>query len=100
MVVASPVQAPKVKAIESRPDVALTIDGTTWPCHALLMRGTAKVDRMQQVVPEYVPAVERFFGPEMGQAWIAQVEARHMTWARIAITPTALTILDFETRFL
>ena len=88
-----------MKVLETRPEVALTIDGTTWPFHVLLMRGTAKVDRMQQIVPEYVPAVERYFGPELGRACIGQVEARRMTWARIAITPTTLTILDFERRF-
>jgi Pyridoxamine 5'-phosphate oxidase len=99
IVVASPVAAPKVKVLESRPDVAVTIDGTTWPYHALLVRGTAKVERMDQVVPEYALACERYFGPEAGQAWVAGLEGRRMTWARIAITPTKVTILDFETRF-
>ncbi|MGA3219984.1 MAG: pyridoxamine 5'-phosphate oxidase family protein [Acidimicrobiales bacterium] len=99
VVVASPAKAPKVKQIEARPDVAVTIDGSSWPFHALIIRGTAKVDRSPEVVPEYVLAVERYFGPEQGRAWVAQLEPRRLEWAKIAITPTKATVLDFETRF-
>jgi hypothetical protein len=99
VVLASPVRAPKVNVLESRPDVALTIDGTAWPYHVLLIRGRATVERLQGVVPEYVAAAERYFGPEQGRAWVASVEERGLSWARIAITPIKATILDFETRF-
>jgi hypothetical protein len=99
VVVASPFKAPKVKVLLSRPDVALTIDGTTWPYHVLLVRGTASVQEVHGVVPEYAAAATRYFGPEQGPAWVAYVEEKGMSWARIAITPTKATILDFEARF-
>jgi hypothetical protein len=99
VVLASPLGAPKVKVLESRPDVALTIDGTAWPYHVLMIRGTATVERLHGVVPEYAAAAERYFGPEQGRAWVASVEERGLAWARITITPIKATILDFEARF-
>jgi len=99
VVVSSPARAPKVKVLESRPDVALTIDSNVWPYHILMIRGTATVERMPGLVPEYVAAAERYFGAEQGQAWVAQAASMGLDWARIAITPTKVTILDFERRF-
>jgi hypothetical protein len=99
IVMASPAKAPKVRVLASRPDVAVTIDGTSWPYHALMLRGTAEVRLTEEVVPEYAVAVERYFGAEMGRAWVAQLEERRLGWARIAINPTKVTILDFEKRF-
>jgi Pyridoxamine 5'-phosphate oxidase len=100
VVVSSPVKAPKVKVLEARPDVALTIDGTSFPFHVLMVRGAANVQRMDEVPREYALACERYFGSEMGREWVSQLEARGLTsWARIAITPRQVRILDFETRF-
>ena len=88
-----------MKVLESRPDVALTIDSNVWPHHVLLIRGTATVERMTGLVPEYLAAAERYFGPEQGAAWVEQAASMGLDWARIVITPTKATILDFETRF-
>ncbi|MGO9333031.1 MAG: pyridoxamine 5'-phosphate oxidase family protein [Acidimicrobiales bacterium] len=99
VVVASPSKAPKVKMLSSRPEVAVTIDGSSWPYHTLLLRGTATVEQSDGVVPEYAAAAERYFGPEQGSAWIAQLEEMGLAWTRISITPTHATVLDFETRF-
>jgi len=99
VVVGSPSNAPKVKVLASRPAVAVTIDGSTWPYHTLLLRGTARIDDAEGVVPEYAAAAERYFGPEQGSAWVAQLEEMGLAWTRIGITPTHATILDFVTRF-
>ncbi|MGO9962334.1 MAG: pyridoxamine 5'-phosphate oxidase family protein [Acidimicrobiales bacterium] len=99
VVIGSPSNAPKVKVLGSRPEVAVTIDGSSWPYHTLLLRGTATVEHLDGVVPEYAAAAERYFGPEQGSAWVAQVREMGLAWARIGITPTHATILDFETRF-
>lgn len=99
IVVASPSKAPKLKVIGSRPQVAVTIDGSTWPYHALLLRGVAKLEHVDGVVPEYAAAAERYFGPEQGRAWVAQVAGMPGGMTRVSITPTHATILDFETRF-
>lgn len=99
VVVASPSKAPKLKVLTSGAKVALTIDRASWPYHVLSLRGTATVERTDGVVPEYAAAAERYFGPEQGQAWIAQVAAMGQGMARIAITPTYATVLDFQVRF-
>ncbi|MGA3214913.1 MAG: pyridoxamine 5'-phosphate oxidase family protein [Acidimicrobiales bacterium] len=99
VVVGSPSNAPKVKVLASRPAVAVTIDGSTWPYHTLLLRGTARIDDAEGVVPEYAAAAKRYFGPEQGSAWVAQLEEMGLAWTRIGITPTHATILDFVTRF-
>jgi Pyridoxamine 5'-phosphate oxidase len=99
VVMASPLRAPKVKALQADPHVAVTIDGTAWPYHALMLRGTVSVQLVEEVPMEYAAAAPRYFGPEQGPAWVAQVEARKLGWARIAMAPTWCAILDFETRF-
>ena len=99
IVMGTPAGAPKVKALEARPAVALAIDTTTWPNHLLAVRGVARVERMAKVVPEYALAAERYFGPEQGGAWIEQAGAMVKEWARVAVTPTEANIIDFETRW-
>jgi len=94
-----PKAAPKLNAISSHPDVAVTIDGSSWPYQVLLVRGIAKVESSEGIVPEYAAAAERYFGPDQGRAWIAQVIQMGVSFSRIAITPTHATVLDFETRF-
>jgi hypothetical protein len=96
-VVGSPARAPKLKALRVRPQVALTIDDNTFPHKVLLVRGEATVEMQPDVVPEYERAATRYFGPEQGPAWVSQLKGKSM--ARIAITPTWVGILDFETRF-
>jgi len=99
VVIGSPSNAPKVKVLGTRPDVAVTIDGSAWPYHTLLLRGTATVQQADGVVPEYAAAAKRYFGPDQGAAWVAQLEGMSLSWTRIGITPHHATILDFETRF-
>jgi hypothetical protein len=100
LVMASPVNAPKVDVLEARPQVAVSIDSSgSWPYHALLLRGTAKVERLDGVVPEYVAAGERYTGADFIQGWAAHLEKTGVKFARIGLTPTYAKVLDFETRF-
>jgi hypothetical protein len=99
IVLGTPPKAPKLKALAKNPSVALTIDGTTWPYKALLIRGTAGVEMMDGVVPEYAAAARRYFGEEGGNAWVQQIGGMVPGMARISITPQTVAILDFETRF-
>jgi hypothetical protein len=71
----------------------------TWPYRVLQMRGTARIEMVQGVAPEYEAAAKRYFGEEEGRAWVKQVKATISHMARIAITPEWVAILDFETRF-
>jgi hypothetical protein len=99
LVMASPLKAPKLRVLESRPDVAVTIDSSSWPYHVLLLRGTARLERVDGVVAEYATAAERYFGPERGPAWVAQLKGMGLGMQRIALSPTHATVLDFEKRF-
>jgi hypothetical protein len=97
IVLGTPARAPKLKALQVYPSVALTIDDNTFPHKVLLIRGNATIDMRQDVVAEYALAATRYFGPEQGPAWVHQLKGKPM--ARIEILPTWVGILDFETRF-
>ena len=96
MVLASPAKAPKLKVLRDYPDVAVTIDTDDFPYRVLSIRGHAEVDMVDDVVPEYAAAAERYFGRDQGQSWVAQLRGKPM--GRIRIIPEWVNILDFETR--
>lgn len=74
-VLATPPKAPKLKALARNPKVALTIDDNNFPHKVLLVRGSAHLETVDGIVPEYAAAAERYFGREQGQAWVSQVRA-------------------------
>jgi len=98
-VLGSPSKAPKLKALSRNPKVALTIDDNSFPHKVLLIRGTARLEAMNGVVPEYALAAERYFGAEGGRAWVAQLASMVQEMVRITITPEWVGLLDFQTRF-
>lgn len=89
--------APKVRALAADPRVALTIDTNTFPPHALLVRGTAEVEVVDGVPPEYLEASRKALSAEQFPAFEAQVRGLYRQMARIAIEPTWAKLLDFET---
>jgi PPOX class probable F420-dependent enzyme len=97
VVLGTPPKAPKLKTLAEHPQVALTIDSTTFPYRVLSIRGTVRIEDLDDVAPEYAAAAERYFGAEQGQAWVTQL--RGMPMSRISVTPEWVGILDFETRF-
>jgi hypothetical protein len=98
-VMGTPPRAPKLKALAKNPKVALTIDSEIYPHKVLMVRGTARVDTVAGLVPEYVLAVERYFGVQAGKAWLEQLRTMISEMARIAVTPEWVGVLDFQTRF-
>lgn len=98
-VLASPSRAPKLKALAKNPKVALTIDDNNFPHKVLLARGTAKLQPMDGIVPEYALAAERYFGAQQGKAWVAQLASMVKDMVQITITPEWVGLLDFQTRF-
>lgn len=98
-VIATPPKAPKLKALAKNPKVSLTIDDNSFPHKVLLVRGTARMDTVDGVVPEYAAAAERYFGREQGRAWVQQLGTMVPSMVRIAITPEWVGLLDFQTRF-
>ncbi|MGH9547354.1 MAG: pyridoxamine 5'-phosphate oxidase family protein [Terriglobales bacterium] len=98
-VMATPPKAPKLKALAKNPKVSLTIDSNDFPHKVLLVRGTARLESVEGIVPEYAAAAERYFSPEVAQAWMNQLRTRISSMVRIVIVPEWVGLLDFETRF-
>ena len=99
IVLGTPVKSPKIRALAQSSKVALTIDTNAWPNKVLQIRGTAKVETVDGVVPEYATAARRYFGEEQGRAWVEQVGQMFPQMARIVIRPEWVSLLDFEKRF-
>lgn len=99
IVMATPPKAPKLKALRKNPKVSLTIDDNTFPHKVLLIRGTAQLEDFDGIVPEYIAAAERYFGPQQGQAWVAQLRSMISSMVRIVVTPEWVGLLDFQQRF-
>ncbi|HEY2361684.1 MAG TPA: pyridoxamine 5'-phosphate oxidase family protein [Candidatus Angelobacter sp.] len=99
VVMASPPKAPKLKALAKNPKVALTIDNNTFPHKVLLIRGSARLQTLNEIVPEYIAAAERYFGPEQGPTWVNQLRGMVSSMVRITVTPEWVGLLDFQTRF-
>lgn len=88
----------KVRALHAAPRVALTIDTTgRQPPHVLLMRGTASIDIVDGVPPEYVKATRKAIDATQWSAFEAEVRSLYKQMARITITPQWAKLLDFET---
>jgi hypothetical protein len=99
LVMATPPKAPKLKALAKNPKVSLTIDDNIFPHKVLLVRGTARLQTVEGMVPEYIAAAERYFGREQGEAWIRQLRTMVPNMVKITITPEWVGLLDFQTRF-
>jgi general stress protein 26 len=99
IVLGTPPKAPKVESLKQRPKVALTIDDNSFPHKVLLIRGTAKMNSMKGIFPEYAAAAERYFGAEQGRAWVAHMSGMITEMVRIVIMPEWVGLLDFQTRF-
>jgi hypothetical protein len=101
IILGTPPEAPKMKALARNPQVALTINTYEFPFKALYIRGTASVQVMDEIVPEYALITHRLLGPG-AEAWLEQVKAMLPAMggmARVAITPHWAGIIDFEQRF-
>jgi hypothetical protein len=99
IVMASPPKAPKLKALAKNPKVSLTIDDNVFPHKVLLIRGSARLESVAGIVPEYLAAADRYFEPEVAQAWLSQLRTLVTSMVRITITPEWVGLLDFQTRF-
>jgi hypothetical protein len=99
----APPNAPKMKVLADHPDVALTIDGNDWPYPVLSVRGTVSVQVVDQPVeetfPEYAAMASRYLGEKGSRQFRALARQTFPRWARIAIRPEVVRILDFQQRF-
>jgi PPOX class probable F420-dependent enzyme len=99
VVLGTPPRAPKLKVLKGRPQVAVTIDNGTFPYKVLQIRGTAQLEALDDVSPEYEASAARYFGEEGGRAWVDTVRKTPGGMTRIKVKPEWVAVLDFETRF-
>jgi hypothetical protein len=95
VVVCTAPTAPKVAALARRPHVALTIDTMGPPAKQLLLRGTASIELVDGVPPEYLAAAAKSTHGDDLTAFEAGVRALYKEMARITITPLWARFHDF-----
>ncbi|HVY78227.1 MAG TPA: pyridoxamine 5'-phosphate oxidase family protein [Solirubrobacterales bacterium] len=97
LVVCTASTAPKVAALRERPKVAVTIDtgNTSATAKQLLIRGTAAIEIVDGVAPEYIEAAAKTLSDTDLGEFEAQVQAVFKQQARISITPEWARFYDF-----
>jgi len=85
-------------ALRANPSVAVTIDTEAFPPHVLLIRGKASVSEVDGLAKEFEVAAGRYLGEEAARSYIAQMSKPAVRMARIAVRPTWVGVLDFESR--
>jgi hypothetical protein len=88
----------RVRALRANPEVAVTVDTEAFPPEVLSIRGRAEITEVDGVVPEYARAAHRYLGSEGATDYLAQIDHPSTRMARIAVRPTWVGLLDFQTR--
>jgi hypothetical protein len=88
----------RVRDLRANPAVAVTIDTESFPPQAITIRGKAQIAEVDGIVPEYALAAHRYLGEEEATAYLAQIDHPSTRMARIAVRPSWVGVLDFETR--
>src|SRR5436305_1180834 len=70
-----------------------------FPNKVLMIRGTAQLENIDGIAPEYAACANRYFDPELAQKWLSQLRGMISSQVRITITPEWVGLLDFQTRF-
>jgi PPOX class probable F420-dependent enzyme len=99
VIMATAANAPKMRALTANPDVALSIDVDAWPYQMLTIRGTASVDLVDEMPPEFPIMARRYLGIGMAEQFVPVAGEKVRRWIRIAVRPEEVRILDFQTRF-
>jgi hypothetical protein len=56
------------------------------------------VTEVEGIAPEYAQSAYRYLGREAGAAYLAQIDQPGTRMARIAVRPSWVGVLDFQTR--
>ncbi|WP_141583705.1 pyridoxamine 5'-phosphate oxidase family protein [Actinomadura sp. WMMA1423] len=90
--------APKLRYLRQRPEVALTIDTEVHPPKILLIRGRAELDVVDGIPEEYLQMNGSYeMTAEQRVEWEAEVRSLYDGMVRIVVTPTWVKLIDFET---
>jgi Pyridoxamine 5'-phosphate oxidase len=90
--------AARLRALRAKPDVAISIDTEGSPPTALLVRGRATITEVDGVDPDYARAAVRYMGEEVANPYLMMLDDPSTRMARIAVRPTWVGLVDFETR--
>ncbi|WP_028062122.1 pyridoxamine 5'-phosphate oxidase family protein [Solirubrobacter soli] len=88
----------RVRQLREHPEVAISIDTESFPPEVLTIRGTAEVTEIEGIPTEYAQAARRYLGSEQADGYLAQIDQPGTRMARIAVRPTWVGVLDFQTR--
>jgi hypothetical protein len=99
IVMCTPPNAPKLRALAENPMVALTIDTEVHPPKILLIRGRAELDFVDGIPDEYMKVATSYeMTPEQRVVWEEEVRSLYAEgMVRIVVTPTWAKLIDFET---
>jgi hypothetical protein len=99
MVMCTPKNAPKIRALRANPAVALTIDTEVHPPKILLIRGRADLDFTDGIPDEFLQHTSTYeMTPAQRVEWEAEVRSLYRDgMVRIVVTPTWAKLIDFET---
>ncbi|NUR92216.1 MAG: pyridoxamine 5-phosphate oxidase [Nonomuraea sp.] len=99
IVMCTPKNAPKLKALAANPMVALTVDTESHPPKILLVRGRAELDYVDGIPQEFLQTTSSYeMTPEQRVAWEAEIRSLYADgMVRIVVTPTWAKLIDFET---
>ena len=89
----------ELSSLAKNPKVSLTIDENDFPQKVLLIRGTARLELVEGIVPEYEACAARYFDANQSQQWLGQLRTMISSMVRISVTPEWVGLLDFKTRF-
>jgi hypothetical protein len=97
IVICTATTAPKVRALSSRPEVAVTIDVGNTPSEAkaLLVRGIATVEIVDGVPDEYLAGSRKSLEAEQAETFERAVRSMYDQMARISIEPHWARFYDF-----
>ncbi len=98
MVFGTPLHSKKVKTLTSNPAVAVTVDTQQAPPSALLLRGRVTITEHDDIFEDWYAAARRYLGDEAAVEWRAGYRSMPFRWARIALRPDWVALLDFQTR--
>lgn len=85
-------------ALRANPNVAITIDTEAFPPKVLLIRGQASVTEVDGLVREFEEAARRYLGEQGAKDFLSQASKPGVRMARMAVRPTWVGTLDFQTR--
>ena len=88
----------RLRALRANPAVAISIDTESSPPEVLSLRGSAEITEIDGIAPEYAEAAHRYLGSEQAAGYLADIDQPGTRMARIAVRPTWVALMDFQSR--